>query len=205
LNFAVAAAVFALVFPAELPDKTALASMVLGTRYRPLHVFAGVAAAFAVHVALAVTAGGLIALLPRRPLEAVVAALFLVGAGLLLRGQGNGDPGEGGKWEGGQSARPAPGRRPSALRAATTSFAVILVAEFGDLTQIVIASMAARYRPDLLAVAAGSLLALWAAAALAIIGGRGLLRVVPITVIVRLVALAMTVLAVISLISAIRG
>ena len=195
MNFAVAAAVFVLVLPAELPDKTALASVVLGTRYRPLYVFAGVAAGFAVHVALAVTAGGLLALLPRRALEAVVAALFLVGAALLLRGRG----------EDGQNPSPVDNSPPTALRAMVTSFVIILVAEFGDLTQIVIASMAARYHHSLLAVAIGSTLALWAVGALAITGGRGLLRVVPITVVVRLAALAMATLAVISLVSAIEG
>jgi putative Ca2+/H+ antiporter (TMEM165/GDT1 family) len=195
LNFAVAAAVFALVFPAELPDKTALASVVLATRYRPLQVFAGVAAAFAVHVALAVTAGGLLALLPRRALEVVVAGLFGVGALLLLRGGG----------EHGPDPRPADDRPPTALRAMTTSFVIILVAEFGDLTQIVIASMAARYHHSLLAVAVGSVLALWTVGALAVTGGRGLLRVVPITIIVRLAALGMVTLSVISLVSAVEG
>ena len=195
MSFAVAAAVFVLVFPAELPDKTALASVVLGTRYRPRPVFAGVAAGFAVHVALAVAAGGLLALLPRRALEAVVAALFGVGALLLLRGDA----------EDGQSLVPADGKPPTAARAMTTSFIIILVAEFGDLTQIVMASMAAKYHHNLLAVAVGSVLALWAVGGLAITGGRGLLRVVPITVIVRLAALAMATLAVISLLSAIEG
>jgi Ca2+/H+ antiporter, TMEM165/GDT1 family len=194
LNFAVAAAVFALVFPAELPDKTALASVVLATRYRLLPVFAGVAAAFAVHVALAVTAGGLLALLPRRALEVVVAGLFAVGA-LLLRGGG----------EHGPDLRPADDRPPTALRAITTSFVIIGVAEFGDLTQIVMASMAAKYHHSLLAVAVGSVLALWAVGALAVTGGRGLLRVVPITVVVRLAALAMVTLAVISLVNAVEG
>jgi putative Ca2+/H+ antiporter (TMEM165/GDT1 family) len=194
LNFAVAAVVFALVFPAELPDKTALASVVLATRYRPLPVFAGVAAAFAVHVALAVTAGGLLALLPHRALEVVVAGLFGVGA-LLLRGGG----------EHGPDPRPADDRPPTALRAITTSFVIIGVAEFGDLTQIVMASMAAKYHHSLLAVAVGSVLALWAVGALAVTGGRGLLRVVPITVIVRLAALAMVTLAVISLVNAVEG
>jgi Ca2+/H+ antiporter, TMEM165/GDT1 family len=194
LNFAVAAVVFALVFPAELPDKTALASVVLATRYRPLPVFAGVAAAFAVHVALAVTAGGLLALLPRRALEVVVAGLFAAGALLLLRGGGH-DP----------DPRPADDRPPTALRAITTSFVIVGVAEFGDLTQIVMASMAAKYHHSLLAVAVGSVLALWAVGALAVTGGRGLLRVVPITVVVRLAALAMVTLAVISLVSAVEG
>jgi hypothetical protein len=47
--------------------------------------------------------------------------------------------------------------------------------------------------------------ALWAVGALAVTGGRGLLRVVPITVIVRLAALAMVTLAVISLVNAVEG
>src|SRR5215468_1218752 len=87
MSLAIAATVFAVIFPAELPDKTALASLVLGSRYRPAWVFAGVAAAFAVHVGLAIAAGSLLALLPHRPLEVVVAALFALGAVLLLRGR----------------------------------------------------------------------------------------------------------------------
>ena len=87
MDLAIVGIAFVLVFPAELPDKTALASLVLGARYRALHVFVGVAAAFAVHVVLAITAGSLLALLPKRPLQAVVAVLFLLGAVLLLRGR----------------------------------------------------------------------------------------------------------------------
>jgi Ca2+/H+ antiporter, TMEM165/GDT1 family len=87
VDLAIPATVFAVVFLAELPDKTALASLILGSRYRPVFVFTGVAAAFAVHVALAVTAGSLLGLLPHRAVEAVVAALFALGAVLLLRGR----------------------------------------------------------------------------------------------------------------------
>ena len=43
MSLAVAATVFVLLFPAELPDKTGLASLILGSRYRPGFVFAGVA------------------------------------------------------------------------------------------------------------------------------------------------------------------
>ena len=57
----------------------------LGTRYPIWWVFTGVAAAFAVHVAVAVAAGALIAQLPHRLVEGVVAALFLAGAALLWR------------------------------------------------------------------------------------------------------------------------
>src|SRR3954462_15737226 len=80
LSIAIIATVFALVFVAELPDKTAVAGLVLGTRFPVRWVFTGMAAAFAVHVIIAVAAGSLLSLLPRRPVEAVVAVLFLLGA-----------------------------------------------------------------------------------------------------------------------------
>jgi Uncharacterized protein family UPF0016 len=51
--------------------------------------------------------------------------------------------------------------------------------KFGDLTQVVIVNLAARYH-DLLAVGTGALAALWLVGGLAIVGGRGLLRLVPI-------------------------
>lgn len=60
-------------------------SFVLGTRFPARWVFAGIAAAFFVHVIIAVAAGSLLSLLPRRPVEGVVAALFLVGAVLIWR------------------------------------------------------------------------------------------------------------------------
>ena len=45
MSLAIAATVFVVIFLSELPDKTALASLMLGSRYRPAWVFAGVAAA----------------------------------------------------------------------------------------------------------------------------------------------------------------
>ena len=188
MSLAIAATVFAVIFPAELPDKTALASLVLGSRYRPAWVFAGVAAAFAVHAALAVAAGSLIALLPHRPVEAVVAVAFAAGAVLLLRG----------RHEAGDEHVELHGKEPGFWRVAWTSFGVILVAEFGDLTQIATASLAARFH-DPLSVGAGAVLALWAVAALAIVGGRGLLKVIPLTWITRVAAVIMFVMAGLSL------
>jgi putative Ca2+/H+ antiporter (TMEM165/GDT1 family) len=195
MNFAVLGTVFGLIFLAELPDKTALASLVLGTRYRPSYVFAGAAAAFVVHVSLAVALGSLLTLLPHRLLEVVVGAVFLLGAVLLLRGR-HGEEDE--------NLAITEGRSPTFLRVASTSFLVILVAEFGDLTQLVTANLAARYH-DPLTVGLGAVLGLWAVAGLAIAGGRGLLKVIPITVITRIAAAIMAVLAVISIVSAIRG
>lgn len=193
MSLAIAATVFAVIFLSELPDKTALASLLLGSRYRPAWVFAGVAAAFAVHVGLAITAGGLLSLLPHRPLEIVVAALFALGAVLLLRGRHE---------QGGDEHVELHGKEPGFWRVAWTSFAVILVAEFGDLTQIATATLAAHYH-DPLSVGVGAVVALWAVAALAIAGGRGLLKVMPLTWITRVAAGIMLVLAGISVAAAI--
>jgi putative Ca2+/H+ antiporter (TMEM165/GDT1 family) len=173
----------------ELPDKTALASLILGSRYRPANVFAGVAAAFTVHVGLAVAAGSLLTLIPRRPLEIIVAVLFAAGAVLLLRGRREGGDDEHTELHGGS---------PGFWRVAWMSFGVILVAEFGDLTQIATATLAARYH-DPLSVGVGAVLALWAVAVAAIAGGRGLLKVIPLTLITRIAAVSMLVLAGISL------
>lgn len=188
--------VFGVVFLAELPDKTALASLVLGTRYRPSHVFAGTAAGFLVHVVLAILAGSLLTLLPGRVLHAVVGALFLMGAILLLRGRHEEEEEEDLQLSG---DKPATFRRVAGM-----SFGVILVAEFGDLTQIVTANLAAKYHNPI-SVGVGATLGLWAVAGLAIVGGRGLLKVVPITVVTRVAATVMGILAVISLVEAIRG
>jgi len=62
------------------------ASLVMSTRGKPRSVWLGAAAAFVVHVAIAVTVGvALFHLLPHRAVDGLVAAMFLVGAGLALR------------------------------------------------------------------------------------------------------------------------
>lgn len=194
MNLGIVAAVFVLVLVAELPDKTAVAIFLLAGRYRPGYVFAGVAAAFAVHACVAVAAGSLLTLLPHRPLEAIVGVIFLAGAVLLIRSRAD-------------DAAPAEMHADPAVsfwRTAGACFAVILVAEFGDLTQVLMASLAARYHSPA-SVLAGGVLALWAAAAMAITGSRGLHRLVPVRLITRLAALMMTVLGVASLVTAATG
>lgn len=196
MNAAVTATTFGVVFVAELPDKTALASLVLSTKYRPWHVFTGAAAGFAVQVVIALVAGTLLALLPHRTLEAIVSALFLLGAVLIFRHGGEDDEAE-------EDAVEATSVGKGPWRAVLTSFTVITVAEFGDLTQIVTANLAAKY--DWLSVGIGSLVALWSVAALAIVGGQALMRYIPLKLITRFAALVMLVLAAFSLVSAIRG
>jgi putative Ca2+/H+ antiporter (TMEM165/GDT1 family) len=194
VSLTIAAITFGVIFLAELPDKTALASLMLGTRYRGSYVFAGVAAAFAVHVVLAVAAGSLLTLLPHRLLQAIVGALFLLGAGMLLFHKDEDEEHE-------------PGREPSApsfRKVAGTSFLVVLVAEFGDLTQIMTANLAARYH-DPLAVGLGAVLGLWAVGALAIVGGKTLLKHVPMVWISRAAAALMLLLAGFSIYEAIAA
>ena len=194
MNAALVVTTFAVVLPAELPDKSMLASLVLGTRYRPLPVFVGVAAAFAVHVCVAVAVGGVFSLLPRRLVLLVVAALFAGGAVVLLRGREE-EP------EGPAPAATGAGTGP--LRAALTAFGVVFLGEWGDITQVTIANLAARYA-DPLSVGVGAVLALWTAAALALTVGRGLLRRLPTRVVRRVAGLILAALAVLSLVEAVR-
>lgn len=193
MNLAVTATVFAVIFAAELPDNSSIASLILGSRYRPWWVFTGVAAAFAVHVGLAVAAGNLLGLLPRRPLEIVVAVVFAGGAVLLLRGGDDDDDDE---------QVEVKGQSPGFWRVAGTGFMVILAAEFGDLTQVTTATLAARYHGDPVSVAVGAVLGLWAAGGLAIAGGRGLLRFISAAWISRIAAVIMLVLAGVSIAAA---
>jgi putative Ca2+/H+ antiporter (TMEM165/GDT1 family) len=140
------------------------ASLVMSTRGRPAIVWLGAAAAFAVHVVIATTIGvALFHLLPHRALDALIAAMFLAGAVLALR-------------------EAVKERRDEELverevathrRIAVTAFVVIFLAEWGDLTQILTANLAAHYH-DPLSVGVGTV------AALAVVSGQSLLRVVNI-------------------------
>ncbi|MGW0709992.1 TMEM165/GDT1 family protein [Streptomyces sp. NPDC002643] len=192
ISFSVMAVVFGVVFLAELPDKTALAGLVLGTRYRASYVFAGVAAAFAVHVALAVAAGSVLTLLPQRLVHALTGVLFLAGAAMLLMKKDEGDE---------EIRRP---ENQSFWKVSGAGFMLILVAEFGDLTQIMTANLAARY-DDPLSVGLGAVLALWAVAGLGIVGGKALMKRVPLGLITRIAAVLMVGLGVWSLWEAAAG
>jgi putative Ca2+/H+ antiporter (TMEM165/GDT1 family) len=84
VNFAVVATVFALIFVGELPDKTMIAALVMSTRGRPFEVWLGAAGAFVVHVVIATTLGTVVFhLLAPQVVDAVVAVIFLAGAGLV--------------------------------------------------------------------------------------------------------------------------
>ncbi|SOD86914.1 TMEM165/GDT1 family protein [Streptomyces sp. Ag109_G2-15] len=192
ISITVTALVFGVIFLAELPDKTALAGLVLGTRYRASYVFAGVAAAFLLHVVLAVAAGSVLTLLPQQIVHAITGVLFLGGAAVLLMKKDEDEE---------EIRKPAD---QSFWKVAGTGFMLILVAEFGDLTQIMTANLAARY-DDPISVGLGAVLGLWAVAGLGIVGGKALMKRVPLRLITQIAALLMLGLGAWSLYEAVAG
>jgi putative Ca2+/H+ antiporter (TMEM165/GDT1 family) len=197
-NIAVIFIVFALVFVGELPDKTAVAGLVLGTRFPWRWVFVGIAAAFATHVIIAVSAGSLLTLLPHRAVESVVAVLFLLGAVLIWR-EGLEDEEEEVEAEADEVPDTA-----GFWKVASIGYAVIFIAEWGDLTQILTANLAAKYHSPL-SVGIGAVLGLWSVGLLAILGGKTLLKFLPILWITRVAAVVMTGLGIYSVVNVIRG
>jgi putative Ca2+/H+ antiporter (TMEM165/GDT1 family) len=185
VNIAIVAAVFPIIFIGELPDKTMFASLVMSTRGRPFAVWLGVAGAFVVHVAIATTIGvALFHLVPHRVLDGVVALMFLAGAGLAIREAAHAKHEE----------TLVEKETVSGRRVVTTAFIVIFLAEWGDLTQILTANLAAHYHSPL-SVGVGAVLALWAVAALAVIGGQSVLRVVNIRTVRIVTAVVLVALA----------
>jgi Ca2+/H+ antiporter, TMEM165/GDT1 family len=171
VDLATAAVVFGTIFLVELPDKTFIATLVMATRFRPLLVWVGVCLAFFVQTAIAVTAGGLLARLPRTPVELFACGMFLVGGVLLLRGAGNADEEEA-ETEAEFGAKAT--TQVVGWRVVTLCFTVLFLAEWGDLSQILTASLVVRY-DDPVSVFVGAFLALAAVSGLAAALGRTLL------------------------------
>ena len=160
MDLRILASVFAVIFVAELPDKTALASLVLATRHRPLPVFLGAALALTVQSVVAVAAGSLLSLLPARAVHVGAGVLFLGSAVYMWIRKSDDD-------EGGADER----GREGFWRAFATVFGVVFIAEWGDLTQIGTAALAARYHAPV-TVFAGATAALWCVVAIAVFVGN---------------------------------
>ena len=191
----VIAAAFILVLPIELPDKTLFATLVLATRFRPLPVFTGVGLAFAVQSLIAVVAGSLLTLLPDALVSAIVAVLFLIGALILWRSIRSGAEEE-------EELTEAPAH-PSFLKAASISFGVLFAAEWGDLSQLATAGLAARYDSPV-SVFIGSWLALLVVSVLAVFLGKKAADKLPIPLIRLIAAILFTAFAVIATVETIR-
>jgi putative Ca2+/H+ antiporter (TMEM165/GDT1 family) len=152
-----------LVLAVELPDKTLVATLILTTRYRGLPVFVGVCVAFAVQCVIAAGFGTVLTLLPDRLVAGVVAALFALGAVLLLR--------EGfAKHDDEVDAAASGPVEVTFWRSALTSFGVLFAAEWGDASQLAIAGLTARFSSPFW-VGLGGWVALTAVAGIAVLLG----------------------------------
>jgi len=195
VNLGITLTVFLLIALAELPDKTMIAVLIMGSRSRPILVWIGAVLAFAVHVTVAVAVGRLLQLLPHRWVEGVTTALFAAGAGYLFFVPEK-EQEEKGEEEADQARK--------GLTTIAAAFVVILVGEFGDLTQILTANLAAKYH-SALSVFVGALAGLAAASALAAFGGKALLRVLPVAIIRKAGGVVLAGFAVYTLVTLVRG
>jgi putative Ca2+/H+ antiporter (TMEM165/GDT1 family) len=158
---------FGIVFLAELPDKTALATLVLATRHRARGVILGAALAFAVQTLVGVAAGSVLTLLPVLPIRIASGLGFLVFAVLAFRRKPEDPAGE----------AQAPAETPSGRPVWLMTFLVIFAAEWGDLTQLATAALVARNGHPL-SVGIGAVLALWTVTVLAAFSGARLANVI---------------------------
>jgi putative Ca2+/H+ antiporter (TMEM165/GDT1 family) len=196
---AIVAATFGTIFVAELPDKTMLATIVLSARFkRPLAVWIGAALALTAQMVIAVVAGRLLDLLPDRPVKAAVAVLFATGAVVLWRSSG--ELAE----EADVVEDPAVvARRLPAWRVSATVLGVVFLAEWGDLTQLATASLASN--GEALSVFVGATAAMVTVAAIGVIAGQSLLRVLPERLLRKIASVIFAFLAVLAAVAAIRG
>ncbi len=155
---------FGLIFVAELPDKTAFATVLLASRGKPWPIFFGAAAAFTVQTAVAVCMGSVLGQLPERAVHLIAAGLFFVFGALEWRKSLIDE-------EEAEGRAVAERKMDSAWRSALSAFVVIFLAEWGDLTQLATASLAARTSSPV-TIFLAAILSLWTVTALAILLGQ---------------------------------
>jgi putative Ca2+/H+ antiporter (TMEM165/GDT1 family) len=197
MDFGVILLVFSVIFIAELPDKSLFASLVLGSRFPAWYVWLGAAAAFLIHVLIAVTAGKLLTFLPHQTLEIVVGLLFLSGALLLFFGK------HGVEEQPKLDKKKAPSSSNQAWKIFATSFGVVFLGEWGDVTQIATANYAAHFHNPW-SVGIGALLALWTVSALAVTIGVKALTLVPPRLLQTITGSVLLLFAILSFFSALR-
>ena len=175
MHYSLIASTFVIMFLAELPDKSMISSIIMGSRLAPTRVFIGAATAFLIQVIISVTVGGLVARAPRRPLDLFIGLLFLAGAGLIIKDMTTRATEKEQALAKGASKE---GLVPQVLLA----FAVTFVGEFGDLTQIATANIAAKTAAPI-PVGIGSFLGIVTSTSLGVFFGSKALSKVSIRVV----------------------
>ncbi len=162
MNWQLFISIYCLIFIAELPDKTAFATLILATRSRALAVFCGVALAFLIQTIVAVLFGRLISLLPAQWVHWGAGLLFILFALHMWRGRNEEE----------HEKEDPNSCKMQFWPCLWQAFVVIFLAEWGDLTQIATASLVAKYPMDQVTVFAAALCALWSVTALAVVIGQ---------------------------------
>ncbi len=167
--------VFSFIFIAELPDKTAFAALLLASKGRPVVNFMGVACAFVVQSLVAIAFGHAVSLLPTRWVHLIAGIMFL---GLAIhmwmeKHEENNEDQIGDEKENSQIIL-----KKSFWNVFSKAFMVIFIAEWGDITQISTATLAAKYADHKWTVLIAAILALWSVSAIAVALGNKLGKIV---------------------------
>jgi putative Ca2+/H+ antiporter (TMEM165/GDT1 family) len=197
VNLGIAATTMVLIIPAELPDKTFISCVVLASRNKALPVWIGAAVALTAQALLGVLAGRLLELLPHTAVKIVVATLFMAGAVYLIFVP--------------EKAEEAKGERladreiavASNWRVLLTTFTIVALAEFGDITQVLVANLTARYR-DPVAVFVGATVGFWIVSGLGVLSGKTITRIVPLAVVRRISGAALLGFGIYTLVSLVK-
>jgi putative Ca2+/H+ antiporter (TMEM165/GDT1 family) len=176
------------IFVAELiGDKNIYTISSLATRFRPFQVFCGFTAAFAIKTLVAILLGSVIAELPTSLVATTSTVTFFLTALVIWFKRNRNAVAE----------REYKGHLPTAM---LVPFAAILLSEWGDIGQIMAATLTARYHAPLV-VFLGGTLALMTKGVLALSIGFSLRRRVPISILRPVSAILCVILGVISAIS----
>jgi putative Ca2+/H+ antiporter (TMEM165/GDT1 family) len=152
---------FGLIFVAEIPDKTAFAALFLATCNNPLAVFIGAAGAFVIQSLVAVISGDIISRLAPSLVHLAAGVLFLIFAVAMWRKQ---------ELQNDIPQSQCEGKPVRFSQTVVSSFLVIFAAEWGDLTQLATATLAAKYSSPFTIFIAATL-ALWAVTGVGVIVG----------------------------------
>ena len=176
------------IFVAELiGDKNIYTISSLATRFRPTQVFGGITVAFAIKMLVAVLLGSVIAELPTYLVAATSTVTFFLTALAIWFKRSNNAPAEC-EYE---------SHSPKAI---LVPFAAILFSEWGDIGQIMAATLTARYQAPFV-VFLGATAALVTKGVLALLIGFSLRRRVPISILRPASAILCVILGVVSAVS----
>jgi putative Ca2+/H+ antiporter (TMEM165/GDT1 family) len=171
-------------FSELLGDKSIYTIGSLTMRFRALSVFCGFAAAFTIKMLVAVLLGQIIAQLPHTFVAITSSATLFITAMFI--------------WFKKAGVRSTPREYEIGLsKGALISFSAIVFSEWGDIGQIMAATLAARYKAPLI-VWLGGTLALITKGLLALVLGQGLRKRVPLYLLRPISAVSCLVLAVVS-------